>query len=80
LYGRIISLREGVWVHEASLTPLIFIEGSVISQESEWSCIIMLGVSILPFSMILNYSNNTNKMSINITYFLRDEFQKQLRN
>ena len=53
MHGRIISLREGVWVHEASLTPLIFIEGSVISQESEWSCIIMLGVSILPFSMIL---------------------------
>jgi hypothetical protein len=53
LHGRIISLREGVWVHKASLTPLIVIEGSVISQESEWSCIIMLGVSILPFSMIL---------------------------
>ena len=53
MHGRIISLREGVWVHKASLTPPIFIEGTVISQESEWSCIIMLGVSILPFSMIL---------------------------
>ena len=28
------------------------LKGTVISQESEWSCIIMLGVSILPFSMI----------------------------
>ena len=48
-----ILLTMEVWVHKASLTPLSFIEGSVISQESEWSCIIMLGVSILPFSMIL---------------------------
>ena len=53
MHGRIISPRGEVWAHKTSLTPPIFIEGSVISQESEWSCIIMLGVSILPFSMIL---------------------------
>ena len=39
--------------HKTSLTPPIFIEGTVISQESERSCINMLGVSILPFSMTL---------------------------
>jgi hypothetical protein len=53
LHGRIIFLREKIWAHKTSLTPPSFIEGTVISQESEWSCIIMLGVSILTFSMIL---------------------------
>jgi hypothetical protein len=36
-----------VWAHETS-----FIEVSVSSQESEWSCIFAVDVSILSLSMI----------------------------
>ena len=43
----IISLRGKVLVHRTSLTPPLFIEVPVPSQESEQSCISVLGVSIL---------------------------------
>ena len=33
-----------------SLTPSLFIEVPVPSQQSEWSCICVLGVAILPLS------------------------------
>ena len=36
-----------VWAHIASLTPPLSIEVSVLSQESEHSCICVLGESIL---------------------------------
>ena len=49
LHGRIISLREEISAHKTRLRPPIFIEGTVISEESERSCISMLGVLILPF-------------------------------
>ena len=39
--------------HKTSLTPSLFIQLLVTRQESEWSCISMLGVSILPLSTIL---------------------------
>jgi hypothetical protein len=42
---------EGGGLNKTSLTPPIFIERTVISQECERSCISILGVSILPFSM-----------------------------
>jgi hypothetical protein len=42
-----------VWIHKTSLTPPLFIEVSVTCQESEWSCICVLVVSILPLSAIL---------------------------
>jgi hypothetical protein len=42
-----------VCVHKTSLTPPLFIEVSVTCQESEWSCICVLVVSILPLSAIL---------------------------
>ena len=39
LHDCIISLRGEVWVHKTSLTPPLFIEVPVPSQESERSCI-----------------------------------------
>jgi len=34
-YERIISLRGETWAHKTRLTPILFIEGSVPSQENE---------------------------------------------
>ena len=52
-FGENLHGREEIWAHKTRLRPPIFIKGTVISQESERSCINMLGVSILPFSMTL---------------------------
>jgi hypothetical protein len=52
LHDRITSLRGKVWAHQTSLTPSLFIEVPVPSQESERSRICVLGVSILPVSEI----------------------------
>ena len=60
--------ERGFGLNKTSLAPPIFIEGSVISQESEWSCIIMLGVSILPFSMILIFDFGIGST---VCYFLQ---------
>ena len=46
-------MREEVWAHKTSLIPSHFIEVSVPSQESEWSCICVFWVSILLRSSIL---------------------------
>jgi hypothetical protein len=40
-----------------SLTPSLFIEVPVPSQQSEWSCICVLGVAILPLSKICSIGN-----------------------
>jgi hypothetical protein len=53
LHDHIISLRGEIWAHNTSLTPPLFIEVFLPSQESEWSCICVLGVSILPLPTIL---------------------------
>jgi len=53
LHDRIISQRGEFWSHKTSLTLPLFIEVPVPSQESERSCICVLGVSILPLSTIL---------------------------
>jgi len=45
--------EEGGWAHKTSITLPLFIEVPVPSQESERSCICVLGVSILPLSTIL---------------------------
>ena len=37
---------------KTSLTPSLFIEMSIPSQASEWSCICVLRISILPLSLI----------------------------
>ena len=52
-HDRIISLILEVWVHKTRLTPPLFIEVPVPSQESELSCSCVLGVSMLPLSTIL---------------------------
>ena len=53
LHDRIISLRGKIWANTTSLTPPLFIEVSVPSNESKRSCICVLEVSILPLSKIL---------------------------
>jgi hypothetical protein len=45
LHDRIISLRWEFLNHKSSIAPLLFIEMSVASQESERSCICVLKVS-----------------------------------
>jgi hypothetical protein len=52
LHNHITSLRGGVWAHKASLTLPLFIEVPVPNQESERSCIWVLGVLIFPLSTI----------------------------
>ena len=52
LHNHITSLRVEVWAHKASLTLPLFIGVPVPSQESEWSCIWVLGVYIFPLSTI----------------------------
>jgi hypothetical protein len=56
------SLKEEAWAHKTSLTPPPFIEIPVPSQESEWSCICMLGASIWPLSML-------SKLFLPVWYF-----------
>ena len=43
IYKRIISLRGYAWIHRASLIPPLFVEVPVPKQESERSCICVLG-------------------------------------
>ena len=54
-YDLIISLRGKDWVHITSLALPLVIEVPVSSQESEKSCICVLGVSTLPMSTILMF-------------------------
>ena len=53
MHDRIISHRGKVWVRKTSLTPPLIIEVPVPSQESERSCICLLGVLIFPLSNAL---------------------------
>jgi len=46
-------MNSQVWTHKTCLISPLFIEVTVPSQESEWSCICVLVVSILPLSTIL---------------------------
>jgi hypothetical protein len=47
-----VSLRMNTYLFiKTSITPSLFIEVLVPSQESEWSCICMLGVSIWHLSI-----------------------------
>ena len=52
LHDSSISPRETVWARKTSLTPPLFIDVSVPSQESKQSCICVLCVSILSISAI----------------------------
>jgi hypothetical protein len=51
-FGENLHGREEIWAHKIRLRQPRFIKGTVISQESERSCISMLWVLILHFSMI----------------------------
>jgi len=64
VHDRAILLRTEVWAHKTGLTPPLFIEVSVPTQDSERSCICVLWISILPLSTILRLDVGTlcNKM------------------
>jgi hypothetical protein len=49
------------------LTPPLFIEAPITSQDSEWACICVLGVYILPLSTI--FSIEFWKCSDNVIFF-----------
>ena len=59
MHDGIISPRGEFWNNKTSLTLSRFIEVSVPSQEGDWSCIYVVGVSILPFSMIFRLNFRT---------------------
>ena len=52
-HDHIISIRGDAWVHQSSLTRPLSNEVPVPSEESERSCICVLGVSIITLSTIL---------------------------
>jgi hypothetical protein len=49
-----ISLRSDIWAHKTSLAPPNYINVPAPSQESERSCICVLGISIYLFLQILH--------------------------
>ena len=49
LHDRIILLRREFWAHKIIVTPPLFIEVPVPSQESDWSCICVLGIHFISF-------------------------------
>ena len=52
MHHRIISLRGEIWAHKGGLTPpLFFNEDPVLSQQSGWSCDIVLWLPIWLLSM-----------------------------
>jgi hypothetical protein len=59
LHDRIISLKGEVRSYKTSLTPRLFIEVPVPSQESKRSCICVLVVSSLSLSTILIFGFRT---------------------
>ena len=55
----LVFLKTMASYNPTSLTPSLFTEVPVLSQESEWSCICVLGISHFPISTIflLNFWN-----------------------
>ena len=51
-YMAIHSWFYEVWAHKTSPTPPIVFEVLIQSKEGEWSCICVLGVSILPLRFL----------------------------
>ena len=70
MHDRAISLRVVVCGNKTSLTPPLFIEVSVPSQESEWSYICVLRVSILPLSTIVLLGCGTVPTAVFFVLFL----------
>jgi hypothetical protein len=65
LHDHIISLIGYVWAHKTSLTPPPFIKVSVSYQESELSCICVLGVHIV--LVFTNFLNIALSVSLKLT-------------
>ena len=55
LHDCIISLRGDVWDHKISLTPPLFIEVPVPSQDNDMSCICVLEVTICLFQRLFDW-------------------------
>ena len=63
LRDRIIS-RRGGFGYKASLISPLFIELSVPRKESDWSCICVLGLSILSLFLGFEHIRNCSKNAI----------------
>ena len=61
------TIMHYLWANKTSLTLPFFTEVPAPSQESEWSCICVLGVSILPLSTIFLLDFRT---VLTVWYFL----------
>ena len=57
--------KRDVWDHKISLTSPYFIEVPVRSQESEWPCICMLGVSIS-----IGFGNGSHSVLFCVFHFI----------
>ena len=62
LYIATKIIIHALWAYKTSITPPLYIEVSVPSQDSERSCICVLEVSILP----LFYDHSGAVMSVNV--------------
>ena len=76
LHNCIISLKREVWACKTSLTLPLFIKVPVPSQESEGSCICVLGVSILPLSTILIFNFRIVPTVWYFFYFILEWFRQ----
>ena len=68
-----VFLKTMANYNPTSLTPLLFIEVHVLSHESEWSCICVLGISNCPISMIflLNFWNFSDDVILFFHFYYR---------
>ena len=71
LHDRIFSQGRDVLAYKTSLTPSLFNQVPVQSQDSERSCICVFGVSIWPISVILFIGswNCSNSVVIFFSFF-----------
>jgi hypothetical protein len=69
----LVFLKTMASYNPTSLTPSLFTEVPVLSQESEWSCICVLGISHFPISTIflLNFWNFSDDVIL-IFHFIID--------
>ena len=62
--------REENWAHKSSLASPLFIEVSVPSQKSEWSCVCVFGVSTAFVSMKFQVDFETILTMLNFLFLI----------
>ena len=69
----LVFLKTMASYNPTSLTPSLFTEVPVLSQESEWSCICVLGISHFPISTIflLNFWNFSDDVILFFSCYYR---------